>query len=208
MGKLLSIIETAQRFGMTAQSLRNWMEKGYIEFRTVGRARYIDEDTVNALQDTAEEINAAQQRLERLRDEVCEEYRQREQQRYEEKMQRRYLNLMTGAAIRSDFFRIMVRMLQLYGELNDREAETLTDFLNGMTLEAIGEKYGLTRDRVRMLVEKAIRKSQRLTKIEEIFAEMRRLYADNEVLKQVINVQKVRLAKYEKADEDGCKKTS
>ena len=36
MGKLVSIIETARRFGMTEQAIRDWIKKGYITPTEVG----------------------------------------------------------------------------------------------------------------------------------------------------------------------------
>ncbi len=52
--------------------------------------------------------------------------------------------------------------------LNDRERKVLTAFFGigmpEMTLEEIGEKYGLTRERVRQIKEKAIRRLRHSTK--------------------------------------------
>ena len=51
--------------------------------------------------------------------------------------------------------------------LNERERDILKDFfgLNGteLTLEEIGQKYGLTRERVRQIKEKAIRRLRNST---------------------------------------------
>lgn len=57
------------------------------------------------------------------------------------------------------------RMLQL---LNEREREVITAFFGigqpELTLEEIGDKYGLTRERVRQIKEKAIRRLRHSTK--------------------------------------------
>ena len=154
MGKLISIIETSRRLGLTEQSVRDWIKKGYISVREVGRARYIDEDTILALQDTVEDIKRQQAKLEALRNEIKGEYDYMRYQHDDEKNRRRYLNMMTGAAFRSGFFGTVVNLLQLYGELSEKEAKVLTDYLNGISLEYIAVSFGLTRERVRQIVER------------------------------------------------------
>lgn len=197
MGKLISIIETSRRLGLTEQSVRDWIKKGYISVREVGRARYIDEDTILALQDTIEDIKRQQLKLEALRNEIKGEYDYMRYQHDDEKNRRRYLNMMTGAAFRSGFFGVVVHLLQVYGELSEKEAKVLTDYLNGITLEAIAVSFGLTRERVRQIVEKAIRRSKNISQIEDRLNQIRDLQADNEAMKRVIEGLKNKLGKYE-----------
>lgn len=197
MGKLISIAETARRLGMTEQAMRDWIKKGYISIREVGRARYIDEDSILALQDTVEDIKRQQAKLEALRDEIKGEYDYMRYQHDDEKNRRRFLNTMTGAALRSGFFGTVVHLMKVYGELSEKEAMILTDFLNGVTLEAIAMSYKLTRERARQIVEKAIRKSKNVEQIEEKIRQIYDLQADNNALKQTVAVLKEKLNKYE-----------
>ena len=184
MGKLISIIEASRRFGLTEQTLRNWIKEGHISFKSVGKSRYIDEDTINVLQDTVEDIKRQKARLERLLEESREEVQNRFKEREEEKRRKRYLNLMVGAAMRSGFYEKMTHLMHAYGILNEREMTIIVDFLYGGTLESIGDKYGLTRERTRQIVEKAIRKSTELTTIEEKLDEMKQMQLDIETLKK------------------------
>ena len=187
MGKLVSIKETAQRFGLTEQTLRNWISNGYIEYHEVGdKAKYIDEDTIMALQDTVEDIKRQQAKLEKLRDDIRYEHEVLRKEREEESTRRRYMNMMVVSAFRSGFFVTILRLLSLYGSLSDREVYFLIDYLNGYTLEAMMNKYGVSRERARQIVEKAIRKSSDLTKIETKFKEIEDLQADNTALKGTV----------------------
>ena len=201
MGKIISIIEASRRLGVAKQTLRNWIDKGAISVKNVGKACYIDEDNVLALQDTAEDIERERKALEAIRDEQHREYVERMRERTEEKTRRRYLNMMNGAALRSGFFATMVRIMNAYGVLNIREMYILTDYLNGRTLEDIAESYGLSRERVRQIAEKAIRKSNTLTTIDDRLKEAEALKTENRCLRQAVDTLKENIRKYEEYEE-------
>lgn len=201
MGKLVSITECAARLGMTQQTIRNWIKDGHIKVKTIGKATYIDEATINALQDTTEDIERSKKALLKLDNELRAEMQRILDERREESARKHYLNLMVGSALRSGFYKTMTHLLFAYGRLNEREAEILTRFLEGETLEFISGEYLLTRERVRQIVEKAIRKSQDLTNIEEQLNKMKTLQADKEALKKTVSELKEQLRKQEKYQE-------
>ena len=58
-------------------------------------------------------------------------------------------------------------MLQEYGSLTYREAEIMKELLKGTTYEDLSERFGLTRERIRQIAEKSIRKSRDLTWLKE-----------------------------------------
>ena len=200
MGKLVSIVEAARRFGLTEQTMRNWIEKGYIDVKSVGKARYIDEDTINALQDTVEDVIRQQSKLERVRNVIRQEREQLERDREEENTRRRYTNFLVGEAFRNGFFGTMVRLLEKCEDLTSREAGVLIEYLNGATLEAIANKYMLTRERMRQIIEKAIRKTRTLTSLEQRIDDIKFLKADNDALKATIVDLKKKLREQEEMD--------
>lgn len=67
-----------------------------------------------------------------------------------------------------------------------------------MTLEEIGYKYGLTRERARQIVEKAIHKSSDVTQIEYYITEAREIREENQTLKGILKNMKEKLERYEK----------
>lgn len=190
MGKLVNFKDTAERLGVTEQTLRNWHEKGIIRVKPIGKARYIDESTINALQDTAEDIASSEKKLEVLRDELHQQldiYRS-------DKMRDRYAKVLCGSArgyeIKKSFFAAMLHLEYAIGILKEKEMVVLLAFMNGASLEEIAKDYGCSRERIRQLVEKAIHKSSELTKIEGMIADARRATTENASLRRMLLSQK------------------
>lgn len=190
MGKLVNFKDTAERLGVTEQTLRNWHEKGIIRVKSIGKARYIDESTINALQDTADDIARSEKKLEVLRDERHQQldiYRS-------DKMRDRYAKVLCGSTrgyeIKKSFFAAMLHLEYAIGILKEKEMVVLLAFMNGASLEEIAKDYGCSRERIRQLVEKAIHKSSELTKIEGMIADARRATTENASLRRMLLSQK------------------
>lgn len=197
MGKLITIIEASRRLGLTEQTMRNWIKDGHLSVKEVGRARYLDEDTINALQDTVEDMHKAQRYVNALYEEKRMDAEWRADERYHDKL----LQFVSGLTLRTGFFSIVINLLKVYGDINERDAAFLTHYVYGSTLEDIGEKYGLTRERARQIIEKAIRKSRNIMTIEEEINNARALRAENEALKNTIAQMQEKLAVYEQPAE-------
>lgn len=200
MGKQIQVPEAARRLGLTDQTLRNWAAKGALNIRKVGKAHYVDEDTINALSDTFADVERSRRALERLREQIEQEKRERWQEHQDATMRRRYLNLCVEGSVRSEFFQTVVSLMVTYGSLNEREGAILVDRLRGEAIESIGDKFGLTRERVRQITEKAIRKSRDLTGISEQLANVNAIKADNAALRQTVIQLKNELRHQEEQD--------
>ena len=201
MGKLILLTEAARRLGLTDQTLRNWEKKGALSTKHVGRAIYVDEDTVTALQDTAEDIARQQEAVRRLRDAEAREQREFMEAMHDRERHRRYYALCVESGMRTEFFATVCDMLAVYGSLTAREADVVKRRLYGETLESIGEMFGLSRERVRQIAEKAIRKSKELTWLKENTEHIRELEADNQGLKRTVVLLREKLTEYEERPE-------
>lgn len=199
MGKLISIIETARRFGMTEQTLRNWIKEGHITVvKSVGRARYFDEDTVNALQDTVEDIQRQKAKIEALREQIRAEHDMLFYQHIEEHTRNRYIALVSGAALKSRFFHTVLHIMQAHcGLLKEREAAIVERYLNGESMDVIAMTFGISRERVRQMIEKAIRKSSEVEAIDKALSNLASVTEENIALKALVEDLKGRLKKYE-----------
>ena len=200
MGKLIQLTEAARRLGLTDQTLRNWEKKGILRVKAIGKARYVDENTINSIQDTAEEIAQTQRRLKKLRDQEAQEAKGFIDAMHDKAARQRYYRLAVESGIRTEFFSLVADMLKGYGSLTYREAEIMKELLKGTTYEDIGKRFGLTRERIRQIAEKSIRKSRDLIWLKDRLDHIRDLEADNQSMKAAYNDMKRRLHQQEELE--------
>lgn len=198
MGKLITITEASERLGLTAQTLRNWTKGGYLTIHSVGKAKYIDEDTILALQDSVEDVKLQKKRLDSLAAEIRADRQVMLYEYLDKKDKRRYLSFVASVSLKNAFFETVIDLLWAYGSLSDRERFFLSGYFRGVGLEEIAEKYGLTRERVRQIVERAIRKSSDVMRIKEKLDRADEIITENAALKAVNVSLQQRIAQYEK----------
>ena len=179
MGKLIRTTDAADNLGVHRQTIENWAAKGVLQIKEIGRAHYVDGDLIDQIADFGSDTIAAAKALEAVKaeyDQQAEEIRQAKREMREawrfENDDRRYRNLCVEGSIRSEFFVSVLDMLVISGDLTQRESAILARRLMGTTLEEIGYEFGLQRERIRQIVEKAIRKSHALTEFKAKVDEM------------------------------------
>ena len=193
MGKMIKVSDAAEMLGVHRQTIENWGKSGVLTVKCHGNMHYVDEDVVIQLGDFASDVEKSRLALEQEKAEYDSQRRELRHLRSEMKREyedlnnvRRYKNLCVKSGIRSDFFTSVLRLMHINGDLNYRESTLLERMLEGEAVEALGEEYGLTRQRIWQVVNKAIRKSQDLTSIQEKLNERENLLADIESMKAVI----------------------
>lgn len=193
MGKFIRVTEAACRLGVHRQTLENWAAKGIINIKKMKNAHYVDEELIEQIGDLGTDVEKSRMELEKLKEEYSNEIHNIERMRngiWVERQylndERRYLNLCVLGGIRSQFFQSVIFLMECYGSLTSREGEILRKRLEGESLEEIANQYGLIRERVRQIVEKAIRKSKDLYEIKEKFDTIQKYEADIAGLKVTI----------------------
>lgn len=207
MGKIIQVAEAARRLGVTDQTLRNWAAKGAINIKKVGKAHYVDEDTIDALSDTAEDIKRSRRLLEQLKEKQERETKEFMLMMHDKESRRRYYSLCVEKGMRTEFFATILEMMGQYGSLSVREVRVIKDRLFGDTLETIGQRYMLTRERVRQITEKAIRKAHELSWLKEKIDHIRDMETDMVTMKQTIANLSERLNKYEEQERRAATET-
>ena len=179
MGKLIRTTDAADKLGVHRQTIENWAAKGVLQIKEIGRAHYVDAELIDQIAEFGSDAIASAKALEAVKIEYDEQSEEIRQQMYEMRESwrlknddRRYRNLCVEASIRSDFFVSVLDMLVISGDLTQRESAILAKRLMGTTLEEIGYEFGLQRERIRQIVEKAIRKSHELTEFKAKVDEM------------------------------------
>ena len=78
--------------------------------------------------------------------------------------------------------------------LGERERVILKRYLDGCVFESIGDDFGLTRERVRQIIEKSLRKLDSLEPYGDIVSRCNELDAENRLMKATMKRQESELA--------------
>ena len=187
--------------GLDRQTIRNWMEKGIIPYKKINGTFYVDNRVFKRLSSEMNDVAGTKQRLDDLQREYLDEiasYREmRERNRFEHNTER-LLSICVNSGVRTRFFDSMVSAMGQIGILKDKEVEVLSSLLNGDAFEEVAKRCDTSRERIRQIAEKAIHKSndlskliERLNTIDEKEDEIRALKMENEVLKKMVYKQAI-----------------
>lgn len=170
MAKLISAQEAANRLGVTRQTIVNWAKSGVISVKRDGHKglpHLVDWETLEPLCGTVQEMLAAKEWFElRTKDykDATNELETLIKDTYDEIIARKRVLPYVSA---KDFYLSIPKMMQELGVLNEREAKVVTMLIDGKTLEEIGDDLYLSRERVRQIFAKAIRKSTHIAHLKE-----------------------------------------
>lgn len=142
---LITKKEAAAILGRSERCIVDWINAGVLKQHIVKHQSYIDSDTVWALKDTEAEIDKARaerdKELSRLNNEIRE---------------MRKVAKLDSQIVRV-FLKSSISHLGLHS-VSGRERQVVEDICDGWSLEQIGENMGLTRERIRQIFEKSMRK--------------------------------------------------
>lgn len=203
MGKIITIKEAAERLGKTEQTIRNWVRDGHVKASYVGKAVYIDEAIIDAMMASASDIERAERFMAEMYAERRQEVRAEQEARNDRVERRRFMNIAYFNAAQTGFFETVLGLLHAYGEINDREMRFMMMRLYDEPYGDIGEKFGLTRERVRQVLEKAYRKCRySVDEIKNLLDEARDLKAQNDMLIESNQVLRERIKQYDDKKEE------
>lgn len=177
--------EAAKILGVSAQTVSNWHEEGRLPGEMRGRGLFLSRKAVNKLNDALNNYKVNKEWIESLENEqkkIIEDYK---------KSINDYLEAATLFKEKSGFwikYRFLISILKIEDKntnLSPREIQILEDVLYGDTLEVISDRYELTRERIRQIIEKALRKFRNYTSYSELYEENRKLKTELESLKAV-----------------------
>lgn len=148
--------EVAEKFGVTRQTIRNWIDKGLIIAEKIDGSTYCTIESVRAIEDKYADVVVVEGALEAYMkkcDAACEEYKAS-------------VELLHGASAANDEIRLnkprlteLIRVL--FGIVRvgiDLRGERMIEMLlTGSDSKEISESYGISPERVNQIVEKTIR---------------------------------------------------
>lgn len=181
--KIIRRADVATMLGVTRQTITNWAQKGILHAKNIGNEQYYSEEEVNQLATFATDYAQSKELLQREIDALKQDKENMQHSRMDEIAKRRYLRLCGEYGTTKDFFKAIINMLYEVGVLKEAEADVLLQVLANRSYKEIAEEYGLTRERVRQIAQKAVRKSQGLKNLAEKIKHIKELEIDNTSLK-------------------------
>lgn len=187
--KYIKASEVAAMFGVTRQTIRNWIDKGLLAAIKLDNCHYVTIESVNAIEDKFSEIVVTEG--------AVEEYINKQKAAYEEyKASVEHLRQSSAENTKiclikprlTELVRIMFGIVRVsqYGER--RGDDMIELLLHGYDVKYIAEKYGISPERVHQIVEKDLRildyESRKYIKIKE---ENERLKEELKTLKANVN---------------------
>lgn len=194
--EIITTVQAAKMIGVTAQTIRNWIDRGIIKSKIVGHIYYVEKEFFENFEELHNDIPQVMDSLRKERDAYLKEaemYRSMRNDIRYERDRTKYLYLMINSGVRNSFFQCITEILTLTDVLTDREADIIHMALKGDSYSSIAETYGLSRERMRQIIDKAIRKSielktlkETILKIDSMQREIEQLKSENKLLKSYI----------------------
>ena len=156
--KYIKASEVAAMFGVTRQTIRNWIEKGLLKAKKLDGCHYVTMTSVRAIEDKYADIvveeGAADAYLKSLRT-LYEEYEQSVEE---------YRNAIAGNKVLTKnrftiarFIPVVYDLLRDGVQTTDRGGLIIQRVVEGEDVRSIAHELGLTSERVRQILEKELR---------------------------------------------------
>lgn len=191
--KMIQLSEASKLTGISRQTLTNWISKGILPHNKISGTYYVDEDTIKQLFEPMLDAEMARKAFEAEKEqynslrEECRAWMNAERDEFNKD---RILSICVNSGVRTGFFDAIIKMLNEIGELSDNEAFVLSRVLFGDDMAFIAKENNTTRERIRQIAEKAIRKSEVLKKFREKVNTIKDYESQIELLKSDIETIK------------------
>ena len=196
--RLISVQEAAKLLGVTPQSVRNWIDKGYIKGHMVGDHLVVDRETIEQYFDGLKELGKLEktvyEKLEKLRkedweldDEIHDVLMAREKS---ESMELRgvYRQIVSFAVMNSQ------------GLFSDKQQQVFRGMMGWGNAESVAKDMGLTRSRVVDIFHKCLKIICSTIRMKEDREEWDRLRKENLELKAENVSLRQQLSAYKKEE--------
>ena len=191
--RMISRQEAAEILRVDPQTITNWCNKGVLRAKQVGKWLMVDRDTITKLFDSLQDLAESEKVIMELKQDNYAKMRELKQANEEWQKDVAFVNGMEKPSR-------LVRMIQSLIDsidneiMGERERNILKEYLDGSEFEAIGDEYGLTRERTRQIVEKAMRKLGSLEPYGDVLNRCNDTEAENKMMRSLLKKQDAELA--------------
>ena len=191
--RMISRQEAAEILRVDPQTITNWCNKGVLRAKQVGKWLMVDRDTITKLFDSLQDLAESEKAIMELKQDNYAKMRELKQANEEWQKDVAFVNGMEKPSR-------LVRMIQSLIDsidneiMGERERNILKEYLDGSEFEAIGDEYGLTRERTRQIVEKAMQKLGSLEPYGDVLNRCNDTEAENKMMRSLLKKQDAELA--------------
>lgn len=190
--KYIKASEVAEKFGVTRQTIRNWIDKGLLAAVKLDNCHYVTMESVKAIEDKFSEIVVVEGAIEEYTNklkETYDEYKASVEHLKSASAENEEIRLIKPRL--TELVRIMFNIVRVSQHGERRGDDMIELLLHGYDVKYIADMYGISPERVHQIVEKDLRildyESRQYIKIKE---ENERLKEELQTLK--INVNSLR----------------
>lgn len=191
--RMISRQEAAEILRVDPQTITNWCNKGVLRAKQVGKWLMVDRDTITKLFDSLQDLAESEKVIMELKQDNYAKMRELKQANEEWQKDVAFVNGMEKPSR-------LIRMIQSLIDsidneiMGERERNILKEYLDGSEFEAIGDEYGLTRERTRQIVEKAMQKLGSLEPYGDVLNRCNDTEAENKMMRSLLKKQDAELA--------------
>lgn len=191
--RMISRQEAAEILRVDPQTITNWCGKGVLRAKQVGKWLMVDRDTITKLFDSLQDLAESEKAIKELQEDNYAKMRELKQANEEWQKDIAFANGMEKPSR-------LIRMIQSLIDsidneiMGERERNVLKEYLDGSEFEAIGDEYGITRERTRQIIEKAMRKLGSLEPYGDVLNRCNETEAENKMMRSLLKKQDAELA--------------
>ena len=191
--RMISRQEAAEMLRVDPQTITNWCSKGVLRAKQVGKWMMVDRDTITKLLDSLQDLAESEKVIKDLQQKNLEMVHKLRQANDQWMLD---VAMVNGMERPSRLIRMIHSMIDSIDNeiMGERERKVIKEYLDGSEFEAIGDEYGITRERTRQIIEKGMRKLGSLEPYGDVLNRCKETEAENLMMRSLLKKQDAELA--------------
>lgn len=196
MKNYLTLNEAAAKYGITAQTLKNWDKKGVIHIETIEKIKYVPKQALSQVMASPLPMN--ERALNEAIEEVVNEKKKFDKKVYDLRQQKMVLSKFEVKKFR-DMFTIIFNGLKPRTASEQKQVSIMLEFLQGKKIDNIADGYNLSTQAIINGIDNAI------TQLEDVIDKLNdydELMCVNKELEKEILLLKAKIRNLDRNDEE------